>query len=386
MIVIVGGGLAGLGIGWRLVQAGRSVTVLDRGRAGRGASWAAAGMLAPQVEAEPGEETLLPLLVEGRARWDGFAAELEAAAGLAVDYRGEGTLVVAVERDEAERLDFLHGYQRDMGLAVERLTGREALRLEPHLSRKVTAALYSPQDHQVDNRKLVLALKAAFLAGGGILREDCPVEAIEIQGGRVRGVRLADGPMACATLVLAAGAWSRELAGLPEELRPPVRPLKGQMLALQMDPAAPILSHVLWVPSGYLVPRHDGRLLIGGTVEEMGFDDTVTAGGVMDILWNAWEALPGIYDLPLVETWTGFRPASRDDAPILGPTAVEGLIMATGHHRNGVLLTPLTADAVSHFILHDELLPTVENFTLARFAPPTGLSKIATPPNKARTA
>ena len=368
MIVIIGAGLAGLGVGWSLAKAGRAVTVFDRGVAGHGTSWAAGGMLAPNAEAEPGEESLLPLLLAGRHLWPAFRKELEAASGIGIDYRDEGTLVVAIDRDDAERLDSLHAYQRKMGLEVERLSGREALRKEPHLSRKITAALFSPRDHQVDNRKLVQALKAAFLAAGGRLEEKRTVDRILLQGERVSGVRLGEGSLDCTQVVLAAGPWSRQIAGLPDHVLPPVRPLKGQMVALQMPPGAPLLHHVLWVPDGYLIPRLDGRLLVGGTVEEMGFDASVTAGGMMDILWNAWEALPALYDLPLVESWAGLRPASRDDAPILGPTAIEGLVMATGHHRNGVLLTPLTAQAVSHFILHDEMPRGAADFTLARFA------------------
>ncbi len=171
---------------------------------------------------------------------------------------------------------------------------------------------------------------------------------------------------------MAAGAWSREIEGIPDHLRPPVRPVKGQMAAVQMPPEAPLLRHVVWIPEGYLVPRLDGRLIIGGTVEEMGFDDRLTAGGIMEVLRNAWEALPGIYDLPLVETWCGFRPTSRDDAPIFGPTELPGLVMATGHHRQGVLLAPITAEAISAFILTGSLPEAARPFTLDRFSvPPT---------------
>jgi glycine oxidase len=185
---------------------------------------------------------------------------------------------------------------------------------------------------------------------------------------RVQGVRLADKMLMVKTVVLAAGAWSRDIDGLPDEVRPPVRPVKGQMLAVQMPRHAPLLKHVVWGPDAYLVPRLDGRLLIGATVEEQGFDMQLTAGGIFELLRGAWETLPGIYDLPIVELWAGLRPGSRDDAPILGPTRVEGLIMATGHFRNGILLAPVTAYAISHFILTGELIETVKPFTLERFA------------------
>ncbi len=368
-IAIVGAGVCGLGIGWRLAQAGRAVTVVDRAKAGQGASWAAAGMLAPQVEAEPGEETLLPLLLESRDMWAGFASELERASGIAVGYRTEGTLVVALDRDDREKLKFRYDYLTGLGgLTLEWLTGAEARRREPHLARGVTGAIASPLDHQVDNRKAVEALAAAFRAAGGTLIEDCAVEEVLHDGSRATGVRLADRIIAAETVVLAAGAWSRNIAGLPEAARPPVRPVKGQMLALQMDPTAPLTEHVIWGPDCYLVPRGDGRLVVGATVEEMGFDTRLTGGGMFELLRAAWETLPGIYDLPLVESWAGLRPASRDDAPILGPTAIEGLVLATGHHRNGILLTPITADTISRLVLDGTVAPAIRPFSLDRFA------------------
>ena len=367
MIAIIGGGVCGLGIGWRLAQAGRAVTVVDRGRAGMATSWAAAGMLAPQVEAEPSEEPLLALTLESRSMWADFAAEVEAASDMAVDYRREGTLVVALDRDDVERLRHRYDYQIGLGLDLEWITGAEARRREPHLARGVGAAVFSALDHQVDNRLLSAALREAYLRAGGVLRENIVVREIIHRGGRVTGLRLEDEALAAETVVLAAGPWSRDIPGLPEALRPPVRPLKGQMLALQMPRAAPLLDHVVWGPDIYLVPRLDGRLLIGATVEEMGFDANLTAGGMMDLLRDAWEILPGVYDLPLVESWVGFRPASRDDAPILGATAMTGLIMATGHHRNGILLAPITARAVADTILTGETPRSIAPFSLDRF-------------------
>lgn len=367
-IYIVGGGICGLGIGWYLTRAGRAVTVLERDRAGRGATWAAAGMLAPQVEAEPGEEGLQDLLLESRDMWADFAAELEAASGETVGYRTEGTLVVALDRDDAEQLQFQYEFQRDLGLELEWLSGYEARQREPHLARTVVAAIYSALDHQVDNRKVAVALRKAFLRAGGELCEQTEVQEVVVDGGRVRGVRTADELLPATTVVLAAGAWSRTIGGLPDAVRPPVRPVKGQMLAVQMPERAPLLEHVIWSPEVYLVPCNDGRLLVGATVEEQGFDTELTAGGLFELLRGAWETLPGIYDLPITEMWTGLRPGSRDDAPILGPTDVEGLVLATGHHRNGILLAPVTAKAVSDFILTGELPEIAQPFTLQRFA------------------
>ena len=368
---IIGAGVCGLGIGWRLAAAGCRVDVFDRAEPGRGASWAAAGMLAARAEAEPGEETLLALDLESQRLWPGFAAELAGASGISVDYRGEGTLIVALDRDDAEALRFNYDYQRRQGLDVQWLSGAEARKREPFLSPNVCAGVFSPGDHQVDNRKLVDALLQAYRAAGGTLYPGTEVKAIDVAAGRARGIVLAgqeDDVRRYDFIVLAAGAWSRGIAGVPDALRPPVRPLKGQMLAVQMDREDPLLRHVVWAPGVYLVPRVDGRLIIGATVEEKGFDPSLTAGGVLDLLRSTWEALPGMTELPIVEMWVGHRPTSRDDAPILGPTPVDGLVMATGHHRNGILLTPVTADAVSHYILSGKVMPAIEPFSITRFA------------------
>ena len=369
MIVIVGGGICGLCIGWRLAEAGREVTVLERDEAGRAATWAAAGMLAARVEAEHGEEWQLPLLIESRNMWPGFAAELERASGIDVEYRDEGTIVVALDRDDREELEYRHTYLTGLGLELEMLTGHEARQREPHLARAVSGAFFSPLDHQVENRKVFEALKAAFLAAGGTLREGVEVTGIVSEAGRAVGVTTPEEEIAAEAVVLAAGAWSRNIAGLPAAVRPPVRPLKGQMLALRMPAGAALLRHVVWGPRIiYMVPRNDGRLIIGTTVEEMGFDTDITAGGMFHLLRYGWEILPAIYDLALDECWTGLRPTSRDDAPILGPTAMDGLVMATGHHRNGILLAPMTAKLISQFLLKGEIMDVMKPFMQDRFA------------------
>lgn len=367
---IIGAGVVGLGTGWRLAQAGADVTVFDRGEAGHGATWAAAGMLAAGVETEPGEEALLGLTLESQRRWPAFRDELEAAAGVDIGYRDEGTLVVAHTRDDAARLKFNFDLHVSLGLEMEWLSGGEARKREPYLRAGTAAAIFSPNDHQVNNRKLAVALKAAFLAAGGTLRETTPVEAVLTDDARVTGLRVAGTDLDFDAVLLAAGPWSRDIPGLPAEAIPPVRPLKGQMIALQMDPDDPLLRHVLWPPNCYLVPRNDGRLLIGATVEEKGFDDSLTAGGVYALLEAAWRAIPAVEELPIAETWVGFRPGSRDDAPVLGPTGVEGLAVATGHHRNGILLAPVTADHMSQYLLTGDVDPAMAPFTMARFASP----------------
>ena len=251
---------------------------------------------------------------------------------------------------------------------MEWLTAAATRVKEPHLAGKIAGAVFSPEDHQVDNRKLVRALRIAAEAAGVAIHEYCPVKEIAVQGGRATGVKLEDGTTAPADIVvLAAGAWSRGIAGLPPDRRPPVRPVKGQMLALRMDANAPLLNHVLWAPNAYLVPRRDGRLIVGATVEEKGFDETITAGGVMALLDAAWRAVPAIEELAIEEIWVGHRPGSRDDAPILGPGPLEGLFYATGHHRNGILLAPVTADAMARLILDNVVDPAIAPFGLERF-------------------
>jgi glycine oxidase len=360
--------VVGLGVGWRLAAAGCTVDLFDQGQAGRGASWAAAGMLAAGVETEPSEEPLFALNREAQQRWPDFAAEIERVTGIDVGLRQEGTLVVALTRDDVAQLRFTYDFQRRLGIDLAWLSGREARAREPHLHPGAVAAIYSPDDHQVDNRCLVQALHQAFVGAGGRLHEHTAVTALECAGGKVSGVRIGTERHAADAVLLAAGAWSRQIEGIPSHACPPVRPIKGQMLALRMDPGQPVLRHVLWAPKVYLVPRLDGRLLIGATVEERGFDETLTAGGVLSLLEAGWRALPTIEELPIDEMWVGFRPGSRDDAPILGPTPIEGLSVATGHHRNGILLAPTTIDMISRQMLTGEVDPAIQAFGIGRFA------------------
>jgi glycine oxidase len=367
-VVIIGAGVIGLGIAWRLAQRGAAVTVFDRAAAGSGASHAAAGMLAACAEAEPGEEALVALGRASQAMWPEFAAELEEATGVAVDLRQDGTLVVALTADDQARLRHQLAFQQSLGLPLGWISALEARRREPHLA-GIAGAVFSPEDHQVDNRKLSQALRAAAAAAGVGIREHCPVEHVLTSHGRAAGVRLADGSdVAAAGVVLAAGAWSRGIAGIAPPLRPPVRPVKGQTLALRMDPAAPLLSHVVWGPNVYMVPRRDGRLILGATVEEKGFDSTLTAGGVLALLEAAWRVVPAVEELPVDEMWVGHRPGSRDDAPILGVGPVDGVVYATGHHRNGILLAPVTADAIARLVLDGQVDPAIRAFGMERFA------------------
>jgi glycine oxidase len=367
---IVGGGVIGLAIGWRLAAAGCKVEIFERGAAGQGASWAAAGMLAAGSEVEPGEQALFPLLRHSQSLWPAFAAELAEASGIDVELRTEGTISVALTQDDLGHLRQTFALQQQLGVTSRWLTRAEALECEPYLNPRLPGALLVKGDHQVENRILVAALRSAFARAGGVLHEEMGAVAVRTARGRAVGVTAQCVEYPADTVIAAAGAWTPDVTGLPAPDCPPVRPVKGQMLALQMDPAAPILTHVLWTPKAYLVPRRDGRLLVGATTEERGFDTAITAGGMLSLLESAWRALPGVEELPLIESWVGFRPGSRDDAPILGLTGTEGLVLATGHHRNGILLTPATADAIARLVLTGEIDPAIAEFGPARFARP----------------
>jgi glycine oxidase len=373
-VAIIGAGVVGLGIAWRLAARGVTVSVFDRGAAGAGATHAAAGMLAACAEAEPGEEALVALGRDSQARWPTFAEELKQASGIDVELRREGTLVIALTADDQARLFHHLAFQQRLKLPLQWISAAETRKREPHLAGKLAGAVFAPEDHQVDNRKLALALRIAAQAAGASINEHQPVTAISSHGRRVDGVALADGRKHAAdAVVLAAGAWSRSVAASIAELAPqslpPVRPIKGQMLALRMDPAAPLVTHVIWGPGIYMVPRLDGRLILGATVEEKGFDSTLTAGGLLTLLEAAWRAVPAIEELPIDEMWVGHRPGSRDDAPILGPAPLDGLIYATGHHRNGILLAPVTADAIARLVLDGTLDPAIRPFGIERFTP-----------------
>ena len=372
-VIIVGGGVIGLGIGWQLAKAGCTVSIYERDQAGRAASWAAAGMLAPHAEVHFEERTLLSLGVQSCRMYPEWVAELEADSQMNVGYRAEGTLIVGVDRDDARELEHLYESQQLLDLKVEWITGTEAREMEPLISPKITAAIWSRDDHQVDNRAMVDALIKAYQKASGTLYENTPIDEIETVDGKAKGVWIRGNLEVADVIVLAAGCWSGDIDGLPKAVQPPVRPVKGQMLALQMEEGI-ALQKVIRAPRAkyptdvYLVPKDDGRLVIGATNEEMEFDTRLTAGGLFELLRGAWEAVPGIYDLPVLETWTGLRPGSRDNAPILGKTAIENLIMATGHYRNGILLTPITAREIASLILTGEDSEAIAPFQLSRFA------------------
>jgi glycine oxidase len=371
-VLVIGGGIIGLGLAWRTAQRGLSVTVVDPAPGG-GAAQVAAGMLAPVTELQYGEEPLLRLGIASNTRYADFCAELTAATGLDTGYRATGTLAVALDADDKAELGELHAFHQRLGLDSQWLTGREARKLEPMLAPGVRGGLHVADDHQVDGRRLSAALLRACETAGVTL---CRAEAVEllVEGDRAAGVRLSTGDeLTAEQTVLAAGPRSHLLPGLPTGLLPAVRPVKGQVLRLRIPHAyRPFLSrNVRAVVRGshlYLVPREDGELVVGATVEEQGYDTTVTAGGVYELLRDAHDLVPGITELPLVESGAGLRPGSPDNAPLLGPTALPGLVAATGHYRNGVLLTPVTADLIADYLATGAVPALAVPFSPSRFA------------------
>jgi glycine oxidase len=322
----VGAGIAGLASAWRAAQSGLRVIVLDRGEPGCGASSVAAGMLAPVTEADFGEDELLALNLESAAMWPAFAAELEAATGMPTGYCADGALVVAVDRDDAAELRRLHELQRSLGLESEWLVPSAARRIEPGLAPRIAGAIDAPGEAQVDPVAVVAALVRAF----------------EDAGGRIERAEVASlDDLDADHVVLAAGAWSAALADVH------VHPVKGQLLHLRTRPgAAPLAGRIIRTPRCYVVPRPDGRVVVGATSEEKGFDTSVDAGAVHRLLEAAWEVLPDVWELEFVQVLAGLRPGTPDNRPLIG-RADDRVIYATGHYRNGILLAPLTAQRVA---------------------------------------
>ena len=371
-VLVVGGGIIGLVTAWRAAQRGFATAVVDP-EPGGGAAQVAAGMLAAVTELHYGEQTLLALNLASAHRYPDFAAELTDLTGLDLGYRRCGTLAVALDADDRAHLRELHALQHRSGLDSEWLSGRECRRLEPMLAPGVRGGLRVDGDHQVDPRRLTRALVAACERAGVVFHRTW-AERLTCGQDRATGVVTREGDVLGADqVVLAGGSLSGRLKGVPDDVLPPVRPVKGQVLRLTVpERYAPFLSRtVRAVVRGshvYLVPRENGELVVGATSEELGWDTTVTAGGVYELLRDAHELVPGITELPLTETRAGLRPGSPDNAPLLGPTALPGLLLATGHYRNGVLLTPVTGDALAHALATGELPDEARPFTPKRFA------------------
>ncbi len=368
-VIVVGGGPIGLAAAWRAAQRGLGVTVLDAAGEEAGPAWrVAAGMLAPIAESDFGEGALLELGLRSAERFEAFCAELGDAAGRDPGLRRSGTLVVARDADDAAELDRLLAFRRELGLEVERLRPSQARRAEPALAPTVRLALEIPADHSVDPRRLVVALAGAVERAGGEVRHGAPVAGLLTEGERVQGVELRDGETLRADQVLlAAGAATAGIEGVPDGARVPVRPVKGQVLRLR-DPGGPGLTQrVIRTRTAYLVPRDDGRYVLGATMEERGWDLAPTAGGVFELLRDLWEVLPGVLELELEEVGVGLRPGSPDNLPSIGPGAVEGLHWATGHWRNGILLSAVTADLAAAGLAGEALPEWAAAYAPGRF-------------------
>jgi glycine oxidase len=368
-VAVIGGGVIGLAVAWRAAQRGLRPVVLERGDPGGGASSVAAGMIAPISEAILREQRLLALGLESARAYPGFVGELEEASGLDPGYLRCGTLAVARDRDEAEALERELAVRTSLGLAVKRLRTSQARRLEPALAPSLRLALDVPGDHVIDPRKLTRALGQAVARAGGGVRTGTEVSEVRIAADEVRGVRLASGQEVNAEqVVVAAGAWSPEVQGIPEQARVPIHPVKGQTLRMRDPNGAGLLTRVLRMSPGYVAPRGDGRYVLGATMEERGFDTTITAGAVFELLRDAIELVPGLSELVIDELVAGLRPATPDNAPAIGPGIIKGLHWAVGHYRHGILLTPITAEVVVAGLAGDGLPEIASAFSPARFA------------------
>jgi glycine oxidase len=346
--IFVGGGVIGLSCAWRAAQRGARVAVIERAEPPAGATNVAAGMLAPVGELTFGEPELLQLTLASAALYPEFIAELEAASGGETGYSRQGALHIALDRDEAAQLRRVHDLQRSLELEAEWLPAGRCRDLEPGLTPSFHGGVLAPGEAAVDPRALTRALVAALAVAGGELRTGCEVVGGAFAGERLCGVRTEDGKELLAdAVVLCAGAWSGRAEWLPEHARPLVRPVKGQVLELRSLDREPPCERIVASERAYLVPRPDGRLVVGATSEERGFDTTVLAGGVHELLREAYRVLPDLAEMELLGAIAGLRPGTPDNLPLIGPGAIDGLHLATGHYRNGILLAPLTADAVA---------------------------------------
>ncbi len=370
--VIVGGGVIGCAIAWRLGQAGMRVVVVERCDVGREASHAAGGMLVPQAEADFADD-FFHLATLSRAMYADFARELREASGVDIEYLTEGTLYIALTGEDDEELDRRWQWQHAAGLNVKRLNAGCALKLEPLVNNSLRFALKFPDDHQVNNRRLMIALQTAAQRAGVefLTHTEAQRLIIETQAGqkRIAGVSTTRDELRARTVVVAAGSWSSLLSfddGHPlSQIK--IEPVRGQMVAVEMP--APAVRHIIYSCRGYVIPRLGGFLIAGSTTEHAGYDKRVTAGGLASIIERAAEILPCFNRLAVVETWAGLRPHSPDDLPILGAEPnVAGLIYATGHYRNGILLAPITARVISELITRGQSPINIAPFSASRFA------------------
>jgi glycine oxidase len=361
-VAVIGGGIIGLACAYELISRGKHVVVLERDHAGSGAGHVAAGMLAPVSESEVADQTFVDLALTSCGMYEDWVAGIEAVSGLSAGYRKEGSLLLALHHDHEEELHRLMSIQRRLNLTSKVVTRDEILEREPYVSPRVVSGLSVPNDRQVDPRRLTVALATGFAANGGTMVEGASATPL-IEAGHVAGVRTDDVEVYSEVVLIAGGVWSPEV--WPEAAGPlPLRPVKGQIFRLKGDT---LVNHVIRTPDVYLVPRADGELVVGATSEEQGFDTTITTWAVMDLLREAWRVLPGIAELEVAELSAGLRPALRDHLPAIGATALDGLFVATGHYRHGIMLAPITAALIADAI-EGRTSEELQAFSPSRFA------------------
>jgi glycine oxidase len=363
--IIVGGGVIGCSIALKLAEAGLKVAVIERGRVGCEASRAAAGMLAAQSEAT-GVGPFFDLCLRSRAMYREFAAQLTDASGIDVEYKDEGMLFVEVEGEDVNESMRWASWQAEAGLPLQRLSGSAIRELEPGVTESATGAIFIPDDHQVENRRQMDALEVAIERAGVELMERKAATGLMIDRERVCGVACGDERFAAGTVVVAAGSWTSALLE-PVGLNVEVIPARGQMIAVG-GRTCPI-KRVIHSRKVYVVPRRDGRILIGATLEYAGFQKSVTVDGIHSLLGAATEVVPDLKNFEIIESWAGLRPDTADHLPVIGPTGVENLSLATGHFRSGILLAPITAQLVAEVILNGSVPDELTPFGVERFRP-----------------
>jgi len=367
-VVVIGGGVIGLTIARALAHRGAGeICLIERASLGHEASFAAAGMLAPQAEANS-QDDFFRLACQSRDLYPDFASSLHDETGIDVELDTTGTLYIALTYHDLVEIEKRYEWQTAAGLEVEKLTASQALELEPCISQSVRGALRFPRDLQVENRRLLSALANSVAKLGVTVLSGTTVESVKIERDEVRGVHTLRGFISCPNVVVAAGTWSSLLKlSQPSEKRAMmVDPVRGQMISFDARPQ--LTRHVIYSPRGYIVPRRDGRLLAGSTSEHAGFAKQVTAGGISAILQHAQEISPSVSALPIVDTWAGLRPRAPDSLPVLGPCdEIGGLFYATGHYRNGILLAPVTGDLIAEAVVTGVSSPLLGPFSPSRF-------------------
>lgn len=371
-VVIVGGGVIGLTIARALALRGiRDICLLEKGNIGSEASFAAAGMLAPQVEADS-DDDFFRLACESRDLYPSFAAALHAETEIDVELDTTGTLYVALSETDEEECEHRYSWQSRAGFQVERLTAEDARKLEPCINPAIRSALLFPNDIQVENRRLICSLVESVKNHGVRIITGTYADEIIVEKNRTAGVRTPNGLIGCSRIVVAAGCWTSQIriatikGHTPAPIVPQIEPIRGQMVCLEAKPQ--LTRHVIYSPRGYIVPRRDGRLLAGSTSEPVGFAKNATAGGINSILGQAMQISPAVSDLPISDSWAGLRPKAADGLPVLGPCGeIEGLFYATGHYRNGILLAPVTGALIASAIVDNNVSKALYSFSPDRF-------------------